>query len=190
MYKKLFLFAPIAFLASCGNQPEETPDTESEKQVVEEPIVEEIPVVQWVADTSAEEEIQAYLSKNKWEGTRHESGMYVVIDSAGTGEDRPNLTHDVTIYYQGYLLDGSHFDGTADAPATFPLANLITGWQIGIPMFGKGGKGKLIIPSGLAYGDQDMKDAEGNVTIPAGSTLMFEIELIDWQKAAPQQMFW
>lgn len=179
---KFFILTPIAaVMMACGG--EETVATEPEKEVIEEIVEEVIPEVQWVADTSADDEIKAYLKKNKWTGVRHESGMYIVTDSAGT-EEHPNLSHEVTIFYQGYLLDGTKFDGTADAPATFALTQLITGWQIGIPMFGKGGKGKLIIPSGLAYGDQPNGD------IPGGSTLMFEIELIDWAKAAPQQMPW
>jgi FKBP-type peptidyl-prolyl cis-trans isomerase FkpA len=44
-------------------------------------------------------------------------------------------------------------------------------------MFGKGGKGKLIIPSDLAYGDRAIP------LIPGGSTLVFEIELVDFKPA-------
>lgn len=180
---KFLMIAPIAaFMMACGGAEEvTTPETNTD--IVEEIVEEVIPEVQFVPDTTADAEIQAYLKKNKWEGVRHESGMYIVTDSAGT-EERPNLSHEVTIFYQGYLLDGTKFDGTAETPATFALTQLITGWQIGIPMFGKGGKGKLVIPSGLAYGDQD------NGSIPGGSTLMFEIELIDFAKAQPQQMPW
>jgi len=180
---KFLMIAPLAALMmACGGE-EEITTPPIEKEIVEEIVEEVIPEVQWVADTTADDEIKAYLKKNKWTGVRHESGMYIVTDSAGTDE-HPNLSHEVTIFYQGYLLDGTKFDGTVDAPATFGLTQLITGWQIGIPMFGLGGKGKLIIPSGLAYGDQD------NGQIPGGSTLMFEIELVDFGKAAPQQMPW
>ena len=118
------------------------------------------------------------MAEKGWEGVKHESGMYIVTDNPGEGEARPTLMDEVTIFYQGYLLDGFQFDGTQGEPATFPLMNLIQGWQIGIPEFGKGGKGKLIIPSDLAYGDRTNGD------IPGGSTLMFEIELIDWKPAA------
>jgi FKBP-type peptidyl-prolyl cis-trans isomerase FkpA len=158
MYKRLFLIAPLAFLASCGNQ-EETTTPEPETPVVVEP--------------TTDEAINTYLTEKGWTGVRHESGLYVVTDSAGSAE-HPALTDSVTIFYQGYLLDGTQFDGTVDAPATFLLSDLIEGWQIGIPMFGKGGKGKLVIPSDLAYGDMD------NGQIPGGSTLMFEIELVDF----------
>ncbi len=118
-----------------------------------------------------------YLSEKGWKGVKDASGMYVVTDYAGAGEERPTLDDEVTIFYQGYLLDGTHFDGTGPEPATFPLFQLIEGWQIGIPYFGKGGKGKLVIPSELAYGDRTAGE------IPGGSTLMFEIELIDWAPA-------
>lgn len=187
MYKKLFLIAPAFLMMACGETTtEETTSTKVEPQEKVEEIIEEeiIPELNYTPDLHADAEIKAYLKKNKWQGVAHESGMYVVTDNPGDTTERPNLSHQVTIFYQGYLLDGTKFDGTATDPATFGLTQLITGWQIGIPMFGKGGKGKLIIPSGLAYGDQDNGD------IPGGSTLMFEIELVDWSKAPKQQMQW
>ncbi len=169
--KKLFLIAPAFLLFACGGEAD---DTNHEETTVEETSNE---VVAEVVELTTDEEIEAYLTNNGWTGEKHESGMYIVTDEAGEGDARPVLSDEVTIFYQGYLLDGTQFDGTAAEPATFPLMNLIQGWQIGIPMFGKGGKGKLIIPSDLAYGDRDNGD------IPGGSTLMFEIELIDWQVA-------
>jgi FKBP-type peptidyl-prolyl cis-trans isomerase len=124
-----------------------------------------------------DEEILAYLAEKGWKAVKHESGLYVVIDKPGRGKARPVITDEVTIFYAGYLLDGLKFDGTAEEPATFPLDKLIEGWQIGIPMFGKDGKGKLIIPSHLAYGDRD------NGAIPGGSTIVFEIELVSFKPA-------
>lgn len=126
---------------------------------------------------TADQEILAYLAEKGWKAVKHESGLYVVIDNPGEGTTRPAITDEVTVFYAGYLLDGLKFDGTTEIPATFPLDQLIKGWQLGIPMFGKGGKGKLIIPSHLAYGDRDA------ATIPGGSTLVFEIELVDFKPA-------
>lgn len=171
--KNLFLIAPAFLLFACGGETEDHKEevvTDSHEVVAEE-------VVEEVVEMTKDEEILAYLEEKGWEGERHETGMYIVTDELGEGEERPTLADEVTIFYEGFLLDGLRFDGTAEAPATFPLSNLIAGWQIGIPMFGKGGKGKLIIPSDLAYGDRDAGD------IPGGSTLMFEIELIDWNAA-------
>jgi len=162
---KFLMIAPLAaVMMACGGETETT-ETTTEPEVVE---------------LTVDEEITQYLTENGWDGVRDASGMYVVTDSAGVGEERPVVTDSVKIFYQGFLLDGTNFDGTGEAPATFLLTDLIQGWQIGIPMFGKGGGGKLIIPSDLAYGDRD------NGQIPGGSTLMFEIQLVDWVvNAAP-----
>jgi FKBP-type peptidyl-prolyl cis-trans isomerase FkpA len=74
------------------------------------------------------------------------------------------------VKYTGRLTNGSVFDSSTGA--TFALANLITGWQQGIPYIGKGGKITLYLPPSLGYGSQ----ASGS--IPANSILIFEIELI------------
>ena len=169
--KNLFRVAialPFMTLIACGDQGESTDNestasNEETNTVIEEP------------EMTKEEELLAYIDEKGWDAQKHESGLYYVVDEPGEGEERPGLMDEVTIHYQGYLLDGYKFDGTEGAPASFPLYQLISGWQIGIPLFGKGGKGKLIIPSDLGYGDRDNRD------IPGGSTLMFEIELIDWQ---------
>ncbi|MFN9955636.1 MAG: FKBP-type peptidyl-prolyl cis-trans isomerase, partial [bacterium] len=73
------------------------------------------------------------------------------------------------------LLDGTIFDQTTgNQTATFPLANLIPGWQEGIPLLQKGGKGTFLLPSALGYGPNPVGP------IPANSVLIFEIELIDF----------
>ena len=51
---------------------------------------------------------------------------------------------------------------------------VIPGWEMGLTHFNKGAKGKLFIPSALAYGD---KEYPGR--IPASSVLIFEIEIIN-----------
>lgn len=163
MKRLVWLFAPAALLFSCGG--EET--TETVEEVVEEVVD--------PANKDVDAEITAYLDEKGWTGERQESGLYIVTDSAGVDEARPAATDSVTIFYQGYLLDGTQFDGTGDAPATFLLTDLIMGWQEGIPHFGRGGSGKLLIPSALGYGDRDMGD------IPAYSTLMFEIQVVDFK---------
>lgn len=120
------------------------------------------------------EEILSYISDNNLDAIEDESGLFYVIDVPG-GEDKPILSDDVTIEYKGFLTNGTVFDQTdPNTPRTFPLANLIQGWQIGIPKFGKGGSGTLIIPSNLGYGDRQQG------SIPANSVLVFEITLDDF----------
>lgn len=80
----------------------------------------------------------------------------------------------VTVHYSGRSWsDGSTFDSSwlRGEPATFPLANLIPGWQVGIPGMKVGGTRLLIIPPDLGYG------AQGGGSIKPNETLVFVIEL-------------
>jgi FKBP-type peptidyl-prolyl cis-trans isomerase len=84
----------------------------------------------------------------------------------------------ISVKYTGTLQDGTVFDSTdkhGGQPATFQLAKgqLIDGWVQGIPGMKVGGKRKLVIPPDLGYGSQAQSG------IPANSTLIFEIELVD-----------
>lgn len=122
-----------------------------------------------------EVQIEQYLTDNNITGeTTTSSGLVYIIDEPGNAE-KPTLSSDITINYQGYLIDGTVFDETTGTPRTFPLANLILSWQEGIPLIGKGGKIKLISPPSLAYGNSPRGDV-----IKAGDVLVFDIELIDF----------
>lgn len=112
-----------------------------------------------------------YLAANNIQAEKHESGLYYVITVEGNG-DQPNNYSTVEVFYKGYLTNGDVFDQTTNAPYTSFLQNLITGWQIGIPLLKEGGSGTFFIPSALGYGDQATSD------IPANSVLIFEIDLV------------
>jgi FKBP-type peptidyl-prolyl cis-trans isomerase FkpA len=118
--------------------------------------------------------ITQYISDHKLSAQSNSDGLYYVINNAGTGA-QPSGSSNVTVSYKGYLPNGSVFDQTTSSGATFNLANVIKGWQEGIPLFKKGGNGMLLIPSALGYGSQ----AQGS--IPANSVLIFEITLINVQ---------
>jgi FKBP-type peptidyl-prolyl cis-trans isomerase len=94
----------------------------------------------------------------------------------GTGEEAVS-GKTVTVNYVGTLTDGTKFDASADhgQPFSFELGagRVIKGWDEGIAGMKVGGKRKLTIPPDLAYGSQ----AVG--TIPANSTLVFEVELLN-----------
>lgn len=106
--------------------------------------------------------------------TRIELPSGLIIEDIKVGEGRdcpPGAT--VTIHYRGMLDDGTEFDSSyrRGGPATFPLPQLIKGWQEGIPGMKVGGQRRLIIPHHLAYGET------ARPGIPARSRLTFEIEL-------------
>jgi FKBP-type peptidyl-prolyl cis-trans isomerase FkpA len=116
--------------------------------------------------------ITQYISDHKLNASATGSGLYYVISTQGTGV-QPSAASSVTVKYKGYLKDESVFDQSNNGGLTFPLSGVIKGWQEGIPLFKKGGKGILLIPSALGYGS----NAQGK--IPANSVLIFDIELLD-----------
>jgi FKBP-type peptidyl-prolyl cis-trans isomerase FkpA len=121
----------------------------------------------------------------KTEGVKQtESGLLYQVMTAGEGAS-PKDTDTVQVHYKGTLTDGTQFDSSYDRgePATFPLNRVIPGWTEGVQLMQVGSKYKFVIPPELAYGEQDTP------TIPANSTLVFEVELlkIDNAETAPAQ---
>lgn len=121
-----------------------------------------------------EELILEYITENGLDANVTEEGLYYVINEEGTG-DRPNIASTVTVDYEGFTLDGIVFDSSYDrgVPATFPLASVIIGWQIGIPLFREGGSGTLLIPSHMAYGSNPPPGSG----IGDNEVLVFNVEL-------------
>lgn len=95
--------------------------------------------------------------------------------TVGTGEEA-KADSTVTAHYTGALTkDGTIFESSLDQgrPATFPLSNVIKGWQQGVPGMKVGGKRRLLIPASLAYGEQGSPPKIG-----PNEPLVFDIELI------------
>ena len=86
------------------------------------------------------------------------------------------VTDTVTVHYTGWLAeDGTVFDSSVlrGSPISFPLSNVIAGWQEGMVGMQIGGKRRLVIPSDKGYGEVGSPPS-----IPANADLVFEIELL------------
>ncbi len=135
-------------------------------------------VVQEKAKEKREETLKTgtkFLEDNaKKEGVSvTDSGLQYEVIKQGDGP-KPTAADTVTVHYTGTLTDGTVFDSSKQRgqPATFPLANVIKGWTEGVALMPVGSEYRLTIPAELAYGDQEVG------TIPAGSVLVFDVELI------------
>ena len=104
-----------------------------------------------------------------------EEKIEIVDEVVGTGAEAV-AGKKITVHYTGTLTDGTKFDSSKDhgAPFSFTLGagEVIKGWDEGVAGMKVGGKRKLTVPPGLAYGNQAMG------AIPANATLIFEIELL------------
>lgn len=122
-----------------------------------------------------------------------ESGLQYVVKTVGDGPT-PGPEDSVTVHYRGRLIDGSEFDSSYSRgePIEFSVNRVIPGWQEMLQLMPAGTAVEATIPSDLAYGDRAQGDR-----IPANSTLIFEMELLDVKSSddvrdealAPQQAF-
>ncbi|MBO6518207.1 MAG: FKBP-type peptidyl-prolyl cis-trans isomerase [Bacteroidia bacterium] len=102
------------------------------------------------------------------------SGLQYKVIKEGTGVKAVDGDQ-VTTHYTGRFVDGKVFDSSVERgqPATFGVNQVIAGWTEALKLMPEGSKWQLFIPYDLAYGTQ------GRPGIPAYSTLIFDIELID-----------
>lgn len=103
------------------------------------------------------------------------SGLIYFETTAGTGK-QPTAEDQVKVHYTGTLIDGTVFDSSVErgTPASFPLKGVIPCWTEGLQLMKEGGKAKLVCPADIAYGD-----AQKGPLIKPGSTLVFEVELLE-----------
>ena len=114
-------------------------------------------------------------NKNKPGVVTTPSGLQYLVMKTGTGP-KPALTDMVRVHYHGTLIDGRVFDSSVDRgqPIELSVNGVIPGWTEALQLMPVGSKWKLFIPSNLAYGDQ-----QAGPMIAPGSTLVFEVELLD-----------
>ncbi len=121
-----------------------------------------------------DEEFLARNSQNPEIKTTDSGLQYQVLVAVESGE-MPTLDSTVEVHYHGTTIDDEVFDSSVVRGETieFPLRNVIAGWQEGVQLMKLGETFKFYIPADLAYGDYSPSPL-----IPAGSTLIFEVQLL------------
>ncbi|WP_291722048.1 FKBP-type peptidyl-prolyl cis-trans isomerase [Bernardetia sp.] len=149
----ILLFIGFVFLASCKKE-EENPSSLAEQDQI----------------------LQDYFATNNINPQKTESGLYYVVDEQGSPIQNGET---IRVHYEGKLLTtGEIFDSSFSrgTPFSFPVGTgqVIQGWDEGIPLIGKGGKGTLYIPSHLGYGSRSAGSA-----IKPYSILIFRVEVFN-----------
>jgi FKBP-type peptidyl-prolyl cis-trans isomerase FkpA len=131
-------------------------------------------------------EVKDYATKKGFKSQTTASGVVVNVVNAGDAV-KPDTGKVVKVMYKGYFTNGKEFDSNMK-PGGQPLnvviggGGVIKGLEDGLAFFGKGGKGTIVVPAILAYGQT------GNPpVIPAWSTVVFDIEVVEIAAAPAQQ---
>ena len=98
-------------------------------------------------------------------------GLYYVDLSPGSGAPAEGRQF-VSVRYSGWLTDGTVVDRSDGLEFRLGTGIVIRGWDDGIAGMKVGGVRQLVIPPELAYGYKEVG------AIPAGSVLVFRIELL------------
>lgn len=125
--------------------------------------------------------LKAYTAKKGIKTQSTPGGVLVEIQNEGTAP-KADSGMQASVLYKGTFMDGKVFDSNmvaSKAPVqpfnvTVGAGSVIKGWDEGLRLFGKGGKGRMFIPAMLAYGPQGSAPV-----IPAYANLIFEIEVLD-----------
>lgn len=101
--------------------------------------------------------------------------LIITDTKVGDGAEA-KATSTVSVLYTGALAsDGTIFESSGQTPVSFPVNQVIKGWQDGVPGMKVGGVRRLVIPAADAYG------AQASEKIPANSALVFDITLLSVQ---------
>ncbi|MDP4184682.1 MAG: FKBP-type peptidyl-prolyl cis-trans isomerase [Bacteroidota bacterium] len=113
-----------------------------------------------------------YIKKNNITVAPRVSGLYYIEEVAGTG-DYPTYGDDVTMKYTGKLVANDSIFDSGTIKFRYLVSNMVAGVDEGLGLMKKGGKAKLLFLSGLGYG------STGSGSVPAYSSLLFEVEIVD-----------
>ena len=154
-----------ALLAACGQQSASDMAIEESKAEAQ-------------ADQKTLAEGKAWLAQNAGVAgmvTLPSGVQYRVVKEGPEGGRHPTIDDEVTIHYEGRLIDGTVFDSSIERgePASFPLRAVIPGWAEAVTKMTPGDVFEVFIPPEQAYGPTPKGP------IPGNSVLIFRIELFD-----------
>lgn len=110
------------------------------------------------------------------EQLQEKDGVRIAVLEESASSEKADQGETVLVNYTGWLENGHSFDSSLNRgqPFSFQLGQgrVIQGWERGVEGMAVGEKRQLRIPAELAYGERSVG------SIPAGSPLIFEVELL------------
>ncbi len=100
--------------------------------------------------------------------------FYRILENGKEEGNHPLPDSVVAVHYTGWTIDGKVFDSSREGiPLAMRLRQLIGGWVVALQRMVPGDRWELYIPAELGYGKDKMPG------IPANSTLIFDVELLE-----------
>ncbi|MFP5042736.1 FKBP-type peptidyl-prolyl cis-trans isomerase [Parasediminibacterium sp. JCM 36343] len=125
-------------------------------------------------------ELETYMSSKGIKAQKTPGGAFVEISTPGDMTLKADSGKQATVLYKGYTTDGKVFDSNMDKPGMPPFnvvvgaKSVIPGWDEGLRFFGKGTKGRILVPAMLAYGQQG-----AGAAIKPFTNLVFDVQVVD-----------
>lgn len=137
--------------------------------------------LKWIEDFGEYEKLVLgkFIKEERIDVSPTENGMYYISVRSGMG--KPVEAGDVvTVHYEGRFLNGKFFDSTLKRKQAFEFVygsemQVIPGLEEAIGRMREGEKAIVILPSGLAWGEQGSSTG----IIPPFTSVIYEIELIE-----------
>jgi FKBP-type peptidyl-prolyl cis-trans isomerase FkpA len=124
-----------------------------------------------MAPTTEVSALRGALDAQGISAVQDDRGFFYIIGRKGDTALRPSVCSNIKVTYTLRSISGQQLEAANNV--NLYLSTLITGWQEGVPLIGKGGAITLYLPPSLAYG------ANGSGSIPPNSNLIFQIDLVD-----------
>lgn len=157
-----------------------TKSTRSDQQQLQS-FVQSVMAEQLTKNRAAAKQFLERNGKEKGVKTTADGLQYKVLVPGDAKAPAITLNDEVSVNYRGKLLDNTEFDSSyaRNQPATFKVGNVIKGWTEALVMMKPGAKWQLFVPPELAY------DASPRPGIPAGSLLIFDVDLLSVKPGTP-----
>jgi FKBP-type peptidyl-prolyl cis-trans isomerase len=110
-----------------------------------------------------------------------DTGLRFVPGDSGFGNTAP-WCKTLAVQYTAYLTNGTKFDSSIDVGRALVfvpgIGALIDGFEQGVIGMRSCGSRRLIIPPGLAYGPNEVRNNQGQVIVPANSTVIYDVKVL------------
>jgi len=177
---------PLLLLGgACGSPPEPNAPVASPEDDAKAVLAQELGEVPAPDGPCPERTVPHVLQNPRAPVHRTGIGLAYCILSEGPPGVVPAANDTVRVHYTGWTEEGEMFDSSVERgqPIEMALNQVIRGWGEGLRLMTPGDKARLWIPGSLGYGNREPGAPAGT---PPKGTLIFDVELLDVQRAPPE----